>query len=130
MNVFDDDIATAQELIAEFGEICQWQKPPPVIAGAPGYPDELGPEPDAIPCILAFFSHRDLGRGTEEFLQLIANTEVPMGHEIGLLAGGLTFDPHATDTVIRANGSKQAIVKIDRLAPNGLPILYYVTVTE
>lgn len=128
--VFDDDIATAQELIAEFGQQCYWQKPAPVTGGTAAYP-EVGDVPDPIPVKIAFFSGRDLNRGVYEFLSLIPGMEVPDSGEVGLLAGGLSFEPLATDMLRRgaADAPEVAIEKIDRLAPNGTPILYYLTVT-
>lgn len=127
MGVFDADIQAAQELIELYGASCQWQKPAPIDGGVPGYP-EPGDAPDPIDCKIAFFTGRDLGRGSEEFLAMLAGTEVPAGQEIGLLAGGLSFTPELTDWIIR-DGATLAIKKIDRLAPNGTPILYYVTVS-
>lgn len=124
--VFDADIQTAQELIALYGADCLWQKPAPMVETTPGYP-EAGETPDPIPCKIAFFSSRDLGRGTEEFLAMLAGMDVPANQEIGLLAGGVSFTPEATDWIVRS-GTNLAIKKIDRLAPNGTPILYYVTV--
>jgi hypothetical protein len=129
--VFDDDIATAQELIAEFGQDCWWQPATPKgTGGVPGYPTS-GATPAAIPCKIAFFSGRDLDRGTFEFLQQMAlSMEVPDNGEIGLLAGGISFEPKMTDTVRRgaSTAAECSIEKIDRLAPNGTPILYYITV--
>lgn len=127
MGVYDDDIATAKELIDEFGELCQWLGVPPVTGGTPGYP-EVGETPDPINCKIAWFSNRDLGRGTVEWLQKMMGTEVPESGEIGLLAGGLTFEPSDLDSIRRSNGATVSIKNIDRLAPNGEPVLYYVTV--
>lgn len=125
---FDDDIRTAQELIALYGADCLWNKPAPVDDETqPGYPTE-GDTPDPIPCKIAFFSSRDLGRGSAEFLAMLQGTEVPVGQEIGLLAGGISFTPQNTDWITR-DGVDLAIKSIDRLAPNGTPILYYVTVS-
>lgn len=130
--VFDDDIATAQELIAEFGQDCWWQKPAPVADNSvPGYPTD-GALPDAVPCKIAFFSARDLNRGTFEFLQQMGfSLEVPDSGEVGLLAGGIDFTPEMTDTLRRGaeDADECSIDKIDRLAPNGVPILYYVVVS-
>lgn len=127
-NVFEPDVETAKELIALFGEDCAWHKPAPETAGEPGYPGE-GVKPDPVPCKIAWFSPRDLGRGSEMFLALMRGTEVPQTGEIGLLAGGLAFLPELVDHVERADGSLRSITKIDKLAPNGLPILYYVSVS-
>lgn len=132
MGVYDDDIATAQELIAEFGQTCYWQKPAPIDDDSvPGYPIE-GEQPEPVECKIAFFSGRDLNRGTFTFLQqMLPSMEVPDNGEIGLLAGGIPFEPELTDTVRRGSptAAESAITTIDRLAPNGEPILYYVTVT-
>ncbi len=129
--VFDDDILTAQELIAEFGQNCWWQKAAPADdITVPGYPTD-GVVPDLIPCKLAFFSGRDLNRGAFEFLQQMGfSLEVPDSSEIGLLAGGISFTPELTDTIKRgaSDADDCSIEKIDRLAPNGTPILYYVQV--
>lgn len=125
--IFDADIQTAKELIALYGEDCGWQKPAPLVEDVPGYPEE-GELPEPVPCKIAFFSPRDLGRGSEEFLAMLAGAEVPTNKEIGLLAGGISFTPENTDTIIRSSGGEVAILKIDRLAPNGVPVLYYVTV--
>ena len=128
--VYDDDIATAQELIAEFGQECFWQKPAPVTDDSvPGYP-VVGDLPPLIPVKIAFFSGRDINRGTFEFLSMMPGMEVPDNGEIGLLAGGLTFEPENTDTLRRgaADADETSIESIDRLAPNGTPVLYYVKV--
>lgn len=125
--VYDRSIATAQRLIAKWGEDCKWQKPAPKTGGVPGYP-EFGETPEPVPCKIAFFSSRDLGRGSAEFLALLQGTEVPAGKEIGLLAGGIGFTPELTDTITRADSSVISIEKIDRLAPAGIPVLYYVTI--
>lgn len=129
-DVFDDDIATAQELIAEFGQDCWWQKAAPVDdSSVPGYSTD-GALPDPIPCKIAFFSGRDLNRGAFEFLAMMPGMEVPDNAEIGLLAGGIEFAPENTDTLRRgaADAVECSIEKIDRLAPNGTPVLYYAQV--
>lgn len=133
VGVFDDDIATAQELIAEFGQDCFWQKPAPVTDDSvPGYP-VVGDLPPLVAVKIAFFSGRDLNRGTYEFLSLIPGMEVPDSGEVGLLAGGLSFEPELTDTFIRGNDLSAphvSVDKLDRLAPNGTPILYYITLSS
>lgn len=127
-SVYDEDIATAKELIALYGQDCLWHKPAPVIGGVPGYP-EIGAEPDPIPCKLAFFSSRDVGRGgAGAFLAMLRGTEVPANKEVALLAGGIDFEPENTDHIDRG-GVLVAIEQIDRLAPGGVPVLYYVTVS-
>lgn len=128
MGVFDRQIATAQRLIAKYGQDCGWVKAPADDgSGSPGYPGELAPDAP-VPCKIAWFSSKDLGRGSGEFAALMAGIEVPAGKEIGLLAGGIDFVPQDADTIIRG-ASTNGITSIDRLAPNGDPILYYVTVS-
>jgi hypothetical protein len=131
MGVFDDDIATAKELIAEFGQTCYWQKPAPATGGVPGYPG-VGTLPDPIECKMVFFSPKDLDRGVLSWRELMQASEVPTNGEIGLLAGGISFEPEVADTIRRsgATGRQWAIHKIDLLAPNGDPVLYFVTVTQ
>ena len=129
---YSRQIAMAQRMIDKYGQACWWQKPAPVLDNSvPGYPTD-GALPDPTPCKIAFFSARDLNRGTFEFLQQMGlSLEVPVSGEIGLLAGGISFTPEMTDTLRRgaANAPEVSIDKLDRLAPNGTPVLYYVEVT-
>lgn len=130
--VFDADIQAAQELIDIFGAACLWQKPAAEDGGVPGYPD-LGDVPDPIECKIAFFSARDLGRGSELFMAAMAGMEVSMSGEVGLLAGGISFTPDDADTLIRdpdGENLRMSIKQIDRIAPNGTPVLYYVWVSS
>jgi hypothetical protein len=127
---YSDDIETAQELIEEFGQQCFWQKQAPVIDDSvPGYP-VVGELPEPIPVMIAFFSGRDLSRGAFGFMDMMPNMEVADNAEVGLMAGGLSFTPENTDTVRRgaADAPECSIQPIDRLAPDGTPILYYVTI--
>lgn len=126
---YTDDIATAQELLEEFGQQCYWQKPAPVAAGVPGYPTETElPEP--IPCMIAFFNERDLNRGADEFKGMMQGTEVPKSCMIGLMAGGISFEPENNDMIHRGTVDAEpiAIKSIDIVAPDGTPVLYYISV--
>lgn len=128
--VYDDDIATAKELIEEFGQTCYWQKPQPVtVGGSPGYP-VAGDVPQPEECKIAFFRPKDLDSGVAQFMDVIPNTEVPDNTEIGLMAGDVSFVPEGTDRIRRGaiDAPAISIIKIDRLAPNGTPVLYYITV--
>lgn len=126
---FLDDIATARELIFENGQDCWWQKPAPTVAAVPGYPT-AGALPQPIPCQIAFFRPKDLDAGVQQFMDTIPGTEVSDNTEIGLMAGDVPFTPDNLDRVRRGavDAEPISIIKIDRLAPNGTPILYYVTV--
>lgn len=132
MGVYDDFIATAQELIDEFGRACWWQKP--VAAGTstvPGYPDDDTTPVAAIPCKIAFFSQRDMARGVLEYFEQMVGSEVLANAQIGLLAGGTSFSPEVTDKILfDSNGTTStSISKIDVLAPNGTPVLYILGVS-
>jgi hypothetical protein len=124
-------IADAKELIEEHGQDCWWQKAAPTVGGEPGYP-VAGAQPQPIPCVIAFFSQKDLDRGVLQYMDVIPNTEVPDNVQIGLLAGGQSFTPENTDTIRRGavDAAETAIVKFDVLAPNGTPVLYFITVTK
>lgn len=129
MTVYTPFIATAIRLIDRYGRTCYWQKPPVYSGGTPGYP-EVGANPDAIECRLAFFSPRDLDRGVMDFLGMMPGTEVPDNAQVGLLAGGISFTPENTDRIYLNQALTQSlsIEKIDRIAPSGEPVLYFVTV--
>lgn len=134
--VFDSDIAVAKQLIAEYGQTCYWQKPAPVVTAVPGYPT-AGDLPDPVECTIAFFSAKDLGfsrnlgdgyhRGQNE-----AMPDIPANAEIGLMVGDVDFEPASNDTVRRGSPTAERlpIVSIDRLAPNGTPVLYYVMLKQ
>lgn len=122
-------IKDAKELIEEFGQDCWWQKPGVTVAGAPGYPTkEALPQP--LPCVIAFFSPKDLDRGVLQYMDVIPGTEVADNSQVGLMAGGQAFDPETTDTIRRGaiDAREISILKMDVLAPNGTPVLYTITV--
>lgn len=122
------NIASAQRMIAAKGEACSWKKPVAEAAGADPWRDvrDEDAEPLDYPVRIAWFSPRDLGRGTGEFLAAIMGTEVPEGVMIGLMAGGQGFEPTVNDRITRADSSTVEPMSIDRLAPDGTPILYFV----
>lgn len=127
MGVYDASIAAAKRMIAAKGAECIWRRENAAAGG-----DAWNPQPGAPsewPVSIAFFSPRDLGRGSAEFLSALRGTEVPTSNEIGLMAGGLEFDPSDADVIERWDGVK-GIKSIDRLAPNGQAILYFVTLVS
>lgn len=126
MGVFDSSIALAKRLVAKYGEDCSWIPAGVQGGGVPGYPNTTS-QPASIAVKIAWFNERDLSRGRKEILALMPGMEVPANCEVGLLAGGLTFEPTMLDTVTH-NGTECAITALDKLAPNGTPILYYITV--
>jgi hypothetical protein len=124
MGVYDRQIAMAQRLIAKAGADCFWRRPVRAEGGDAWNPQPA--EPDDKPVKIAFFSPRDISRGSGEFLAALRGTEVPTSTEVGLLAGGLGFEPSDADAIIRWDGEK-GIKSIDRIAPNGEAVLYFVT---
>lgn len=129
MGIYDDDIQTAKELIDEFGQDCWWQKPAPKNGGVPGYP-VAGELPQPVPCKIAFFRPKDLDSGVMQFADMIQGTEVTDNTEIGLMYGGVPFTPQNPDTIRRGavDAPETSIIKIDRIAPDGTPVLYFITV--
>lgn len=126
-DVYTQDIGAAKALIGAFGAQCQWQKPRPVAGGDPGYPTE-GSEPSPVPCEIVFFSSRDVAMMPMAFRQSMKGTDVPESAELGLMQGGVPFVPELTDTITRADGRVYSVKKIDAVAPNGTPVLYYLLV--
>ncbi len=127
MGVYDRQIKNAKAAIAKKGEAVEWVKKLGTDPASPSYrPQPISGLPDKYDVSIAFFSPSDLGKGSDEFLTRAVNSEVPTSYEVGLLAGDLAFTPEETDSIIRSDGSTVKVEKLDRLAPNGQPVLYYV----
>lgn len=119
---YDEDIAGAQEAIRDDGMPVVWvQTLDPVNAG-----DEVMPTtgfvPVEHPARMVFFP---IGLVTARSLSYRFGTDVPIGSEYGLLAGGIAFEPSLRDYVIRGTETL-TIAHIDKLAPNGQAVLYTV----
>jgi hypothetical protein len=124
--------ASARRMIAAKGQACLWRKPAAQDDAADEWRDVREGDPTDTACSIAWFAPRDLGRGTENFLSAIAgqNLDVPDGYEIGLMAAG-DFEPLPSDKIVKGtdpDGAEIAITTIDRLAPDGTPIFYFVKV--
>lgn len=126
---YQDFIDDAKEIIYEFGQDCWWQKPGATVGVTPGYANE-DPLPQPFPCTIAFFSPKDLDRGVMQFFDVMPGTEVEDNTQVGLMAAGNEFDPLPTDTIRRGavDAARVSILKMDVIAPNGTPVLYYITV--
>ncbi len=127
-NPFQDDIDAALEMIAEDGELCSWFKPAPDADDAKPWRDVRDGEPVEYENVsLAFFSPIDLARGSGQFGMFEQGTDVPSYSQIGLMAGGQEFEPEITDWIVRISG-KAEIVMLDKVAPNGIAVLWYVAI--
>lgn len=130
MNSFDYSrpAATALRLLARYGQEVEWQKPAPAVAGSDPWRDDRGDVPPTIfRPMMAFFSPLDLSRGRGQFAMFAKGTDIVDYTEVGLLAGACGFVPEVTDVLIRG-GSITDIVEIDKIAPAGTPLLYFVAV--
>jgi len=127
MGQYDRAIATAQRLIAKYGQVVVWNSK---LNGAPGNANEPWKPTDTAPIphtvSICFVPVRD--RETRKFLQFLKGSEVQVGALAGLM-GAVDFDPNASDAVIR-DGAELAIANIDLLSPNGQKVLYTIEFKE
>lgn len=120
--VFDRQIATAQRLIAKYGQDVTWQT---VVDGAPA--DAAKPWKPAeatdtqTTTKVCFVAVRD--NDWRKLLAYLKGTEVPVGRLAGLMAGNVSFTPKLKDIVIR-DGVTLNVTNIDLVSPNGQKILY------
>lgn len=122
--VYDSAIATGKRLIDKFGAECVWTKPAPQDDTVDPWRDVREGEPTPHNVSIAFFSAKDLGYGSTLALAALAGTEVPQHNQMGLMSGDVPFSPELTDT-LTFDGSDIDITKIDKLAPNGTPVLFF-----
>ncbi len=123
MGQYDDEIATAQELIAEAGMMCEWTKE--IVA--PTDPDRpwLGGEPTPLHYhpMIAFLPATDgaSGFGMTKFKDGVANFST-----YGLM-GAVSFIPQVGDKLTRGN-QPLVIVDIDELKPAEDVLLYVLSI--
>jgi hypothetical protein len=123
--VFDDEVATALELIAENGQVCQWHKDTTALAD-PQRPWLGGASvPDVKDVSICFVPATDgaSGFGMTKFRQ---REDVPAFGTYGLM-GAVDFEPKVTDKVMRG-GVPLVIVAIDELKPNEQTLLYVLSI--
>lgn len=122
MAQFDRQIATAQRLIAKYGQDVTWQT---VVDGSPADPLKPWKPSEAADtqttAKICFVPVRD--NDWRKLLAYLKGTEVPAGKLAGLMAGNVTFDPKLKDIVVR-DGVTLNVSNIDLLSPNGQKILY------
>lgn len=128
MGQFDRAIASARRLIDKYGEACVWRKPAAPdedVQDAEPWRDVREGDPTDVDVKIAWFPPG----GQLAFLAAISDTEIPAGTELGLMAPG-DFEPLASDVLLRTGGVEAEITKIDRLAPDGTPVLYTVWIAR
>jgi hypothetical protein len=124
--VFDDEIQTALELIAENGQVCDWHKDTTDLDDA----DRPWLGGDTVPDVkqpsICFIPATDgaSGFGITKFRK--AGDDVPSFSTFGLM-GAVDFDPEVTDKVVRG-GTPLVIVAIDKLQPNEQTLLYILSI--
>lgn len=124
VGAYDDDIATALELIEEFGQQCVWRKE--VVARDPDQPWLGGNQTsDDHQPFIAFIPATDgsSGFGLSKFRQ---GTDDVAFSTFGLM-GAQEFTPEVTDTVLRG-GTPLVIAAIDTLQPAEDVVLYILSI--
>ena len=124
---YERQIASARRAIEKAGVECFWRKPAEADPDAKPWRDGDGEQPDDVPVPIAWFAPSDVGKGGDVFRAFMNGTEVPQGSEVGLMPGDCGFNPAGGDIVVRFQDELR-VTKVDRLAPSGVPILYYVWV--
>lgn len=122
---YAEDIEAAREAIEEAGEDVVWIKAAARDPDAKPWRDQRDGQPERFPVSIAFFSPVDVSRGSGQTFSFTNETDIADYSEVGLMAGDVPFQPDGRDKIER-NGALKEIVAIDRIAPNGTPILYYV----
>jgi hypothetical protein len=118
MGRFDRQVALAQRLIEENGELCQC-----VIAGAPtSGPDTPWIQTEGVPDTHDVSVLFTINSGNP-FFQLLSGSPVEEGSQKALMAS-VGFTPKADDTIVRGDGTKMALKSATKLAPNGQIILW------
>jgi hypothetical protein len=116
---YSADIATAQEMIAEYGADAVWQKT--TVSSNVNQPWKATGQQTTEHNVKLLFCSK--GSGTlNALIHLIKGTDVPAGAPIALLAS-VAFEPEITDVVV-VGDKKYKIASIDPVAPGGVPILY------
>jgi len=124
MAVYTRQVASAKRMIAKYGQFCNWVKPI-VEVDDPDSPWNNGAgEPTTYEKIkIVFFPN------PKHSLARAQGGEVQVGASLAYMAA-VNFVPSLEDTIIKADGSHATIVAIDKIAPNGEPILFIIECNE
>lgn len=123
MNPFEDDIQAARDAIREDGCEATWWKPAGDDPDAKPWREGEG-EPSEFPVHVELFSPKDLGYGSGSYGSSIDGTEIPTSAEIAMFAADPAFTPELPDWLELPTG-KVEVIRLDRLAPNDIPILWF-----
>jgi hypothetical protein len=126
VGVFDDEIATALELIKENGQVCDWHKDGVVLVD-PNRP-WLGGNPieDIRHPSICFVPATDGASGFGMTKFRAGGEDVPSFSTFGLM-GAVDFEPKLHDKVLRG-GAPLVIVAIDELRPAEEVVLYVLSI--
>lgn len=124
MNPFAEDLAGARQAIKEDGCEAVWWKDAPDDPDAEPWREGDG-EPAQFPLNVALFSPRDLGFGAGAYGSTLDGTEIPSSAEVAMFAASDAFEPEVTDWIVLPNSGKSEVLRLDRLAPNDIPILWF-----
>jgi hypothetical protein len=119
MGQYDKAVATAQRLIAKYGQDVVWHQ---LTNGATTPPADWKPAANQATTYTVRAVFLPTNRVNNELLRMLGNTEVPVGNTTALIAVG-AFTPTLRDKLVR-DGVAYAPKSIDCLAPNGQKIYY------
>lgn len=120
MGVFDEDIESARELIAESGEDCSIKTVRPGVAD-PTRSWEAVPSVETNVQVKAVFLNYKLAQSGEAYTN---GSLIKTGDKKVLIAAASIFEILQSDHVVRANGDVYKIQNVKTLDPNGQHILH------
>jgi hypothetical protein len=121
MGQFDRQIALAKRLIKKYGEPCLWAP-----SGTPTTADPNQPwiSTDAAPVApTPVFILKKLDK-QDVFARLTAGSSVESGGQKAIMAANGII-PSMIDSVVTSDGTRLALQSIDKLAPNGQVIVWF-----
>lgn len=121
MGIYDGQIAAAQRVIKQKGQLVTWVPHDVTTNGAQPWKTTPVTNAPTFPVYIVFLSEGS--NVANALFHLLKGTSVPAGAPRGLMGAVTGFTPAVNDTVLR--GTETLVIKaIDIIAPNGTPILY------
>ncbi len=117
---YDRAIASALRMIEAKGQACAWHKPADADPAADSWRDVRTGDPEGpFDVSIAWFPP------ALQTMRYLANSPdgIPEGFELGYM-GAVEFEPVNGERIERTTGEFVTVFNIDRLAPDGTPILY------